>query len=333
MNILLSKSQHSARLFLVLALLLAPVANIMAGAASPRFNNMSLFSVAKEPGGYRMIVNGSQASWEQFLTDQEVREMKLGKYENPAFRARIHRFCAGSLAPRALVLYTAVNSNPSDAKLAIEFAHALQNNYPDERIYRDPLSGQTDARVGRLIHVVANRPASLAAIIAPESFVNQTSIRNIQDELTAKHVRVFEYTNGAVASWTGETNLGIIVVTGHSSEGLMRFVDTIGKAGFFRDNIVVFNSCGTELTESMISRINSDHGAIATLGFQGTIEASKVNLFLLDVTEKAFEKNYETCSFTTIAIECAVKHQLSGLWTVCCVNSSAPTQSYARYEP
>jgi hypothetical protein len=332
------KTRDWARIIALSLVSVGVMDSTLATAAVSSFQHMNLFTVTRQAEGYFVRIWAHGMELDHHFSNEDFQQMKTGNWHSTSFESSLTQ-CEDLLVARndrrALVLHLEDTQDRASAAAATEFAYALQKCYPSRRIYRDPLSSSTDDRVGKLHAFKAKRPEDLAAIIAPESFLNQTSVRNIEDALTNLRVQVIEYSsNTPTPIWTGGTNKGIIVITGHSSPGLARFVETIGTAGYFRDNFVVFNSCGTALTEEMISRINSDHGAIATLGFQGTIEAAKVNLFLLDAIQKTFEEKDHPRSFADVVAQSALKMGLNGLWTLCyCMPTQCPQadppQSYA----
>lgn len=298
---------------------------------SRNFMNMRLFTVARQTGGYLMTVHACQnPEVQHFITDEEFEMMKMGKYQNSSHN--LETFSCGDLLSKpidrqALVLHLDNNANEdsSQANAADEFAFALQSNFPSARIYRDPLSDETDKRVGKLNHFVVKTPQDLIAVIAPETFgVNQTAIHNIEEVLREQGVQVSEFQNGSISSWDGGEGKGVIVITGHSNEEMANFIRAVGKAGYFRNNYVLFNSCETELTRKMITQINSEYGAVATFAHQGTIEASKVNLFINDLISRvlANESQQHIRSFGDFLIGSLRKYGLNGLWTLC-FNDSA----------
>jgi hypothetical protein len=159
-------------------------------------------------------------------------------------------------------------------KEADEFAFNLQRAYPDVSVYRDPLSERTASLVKRLNEVVASRPSEMVAIVADSSFRRRPKdynlIQDLKVELEKAGVRVIKYSSGSSGSPIPPIarGKGLIIITGHSSDELADFVRTLGQAGVFRDNYVLFNSCETPLSRQVITEINTRYAAVATFAHQ-----------------------------------------------------------------
>jgi len=92
-------------------------------------------------------------------------------------------------------------------------------------------------------------------------------------------------------------------------------VSKLGDLKVFKDNFVIFLSCETPLTRTLVTKIVSKYGAKAVFSPEGTIKASDVQQFLEDLAPHL--ANPGQSRFRDIIFETARRHSLNGTWTVC----------------
>ncbi|MDB5356022.1 MAG: hypothetical protein JWN24_2475 [Phycisphaerales bacterium] len=241
-----------------------------------------------------------------------------------------HPFSQGmkASANQAHVVYSNVlmrKVGPESAA-ADEFAFAVQRAYPLQRIYRDPLSPRTAQLVELLNAHVVKRMDAVNAIIAGQSFrgVDDGKVMAIlRQELIQAGVNVIEFNGADGAHWLGAKGQTMIVITGHSDPELAGFVKALGEAGYLDGNYVVFNSCGTPLTRSLVDLINGRYKATGTFTYEGKISAANVENMLSELASKLklhcqdFLKQAGPPKFVDLLRETVQKFKLNGVWVIC----------------
>jgi hypothetical protein len=115
--------------------------------------------------------------------------------------------------------------------------------------------------------------------------------------------------------YAGTGNRTVIVITGHTSEELAKYVRELGDAGYFRDNYVVFNSCEAALTEQLRTEITTRYGAAAAFSPEGTITVNSVQQAVLDLVNRVRE-NKEQNLFRLLN-DSFRRNNVHGIWSIC----------------
>jgi hypothetical protein len=197
------------------------------------------------------------------------------------------------------------------------FIFSLQKSYPVTRVIRDPFSERTPALVAGVLQFNSGGPSGVFALIAEDSFrvADFKIVQNIKAELTSAGVSVINVSKAQIGPWTGGRGKGLIVITGHSDAALADFVQHLGQNGYFKDNYVIFNSCRTPLTRSLVDRINGSFGASGTFAFDSKIDVARAEDFLADMAQRFTSAPDQT--FETILRDSVRRAGLNGVWTVC----------------
>jgi len=223
-----------------------------------------------------------------FLVDQsEVEDPKKLDSNNPL------RLVLDQLGSAALTMYTAPHALRAGRyqKTADSFAFKLAAAYPERSIFRDYFTSSTVQRSQGML----TRPLG-----APKDFVilrakGDTGVTDygVVADLEAKYIApnaipqvTYDGTNAqAISSQIGGRNLNVIVLTAHSSEALRKMVYDLGNAGAFRDNVVIFLSCRTEVTRHLTEFIGGK-GAKSVVVADRAIPVDQATNTLIRLFEK-----------------------------------------------
>jgi hypothetical protein len=216
----------------------------------------------------------------------------------------------------SLVLYSHPLMRKAGPELtaAKDVTFALQRAYPEMRIHRDPLSAETVARAKRLNGRALGNLGDILVLVADDSFrvPQNATVKNIQDELTAEGLKPDVF---AGQKYAGPTGRAVIVITGHTSAELAKYVRELGEAGYFKDNFVVFNSCESPLTEQLLTEMTSRYGAAAAFAHEKKIGIDEVQQYLLDFVKKV--KATGELNLFKLLLETLHRNKLNGVWSIC----------------
>jgi len=110
---------------------------------------------------------------------------------------------------------------------------------------------------------------------------------------------------------TFPTNSSLIVIAGHSADELRRYVATLISKGAFKNNVVVFGSCGTPLTAELRQEIRGA-GATALYAFENTITDVDVQRLLKSIVTA--RKTKSTDDLVGHVIRWGVSQNIHGAW-------------------
>ena len=270
---------------------------------------MNLFSISASDQGFEVFFGKGSAQ----VSKQDIDQMQKGTPLDPN-----HPLTKMLNAEEqgAFVLYTE-KSEGTSLKDADRLVFAMQKAYPNKHIYRDPYSAATGDLAAKLNALRVSSPRDFVAVIAGDSF-NATDwniLQNILPDLKAKGLeKGIKVQKGQVPVWKGGTGKAVIVITGHIDEQLVAFVHELGKAGYYRDNYIILNSCNEPATRTLASSIVKDYGAVGAFCYDSKIKAASVESFMLDLIEtvrKGIDKRFVDLMNSTIR-----KHNLNGVWTL-----------------
>jgi hypothetical protein len=194
----------------------------------------------------------------------------------------------------------------------------LTNSMPEARIYKDLFTKETLSKTVSLSERPQGTPNDYVAIIADESFrvTDWNAIQDITSELADAGVQVLSYRHEKVFLPTDGRPKNVIVVTAHSDQQLAKFVDSLGEMGAFRGNYILFNSCGTRLTGSLVEKINQQYGAIATYSYDDVIDRGRVQDFVYELTDAVRNQTEPWRGLSGLVQQLTRKNGLRGIWTV-----------------
>jgi len=205
---------------------------------------------------------------------------------------------------------------------ADKLAFSMAKAYPRVRILREPYTPDTGKKVKGVIDTEIDS-ANVVCITACDSF-SVTQWRTIQNikpaliELGLKADNFVEVRDGVRPSMRRERNQAVIVITGHINANLEKFIDSLGEAGVFSDNLVILNTCNQALTRKVVEKILDDYGAIGVFSFQGDAEgeirASSIEEYLLDMANELRGKSKQ--NLYDLLKKVIMNKGLNGLWTV-----------------
>ena len=217
-----------------------------------------------------------------------VANMRKGIQPPPGHE--IHDALAKIPEDRPFVLYSDPQMVASSARVAEsrEVAYALQRAFPARKFFMDPLTPETEERARYLANFVAKNADELMAVVAPKSFgvYDGNIVKNLIGDLEEAGIRVVKFEGRTIAKAAPGAARGVIVLTGHTSKELSRFVEVLGKAGYFKDQLVIFNSCGSELTDAVVASMNGKFGARGVVSYDGKIAIDRVEDMLFDLAQR-----------------------------------------------
>lgn len=218
-----------------------------------------------------------------------------------------------------LVLFTSpLQENAGDLqKVADDFAFSLRRAYPRAKIFRDPVTDRTVENVREVGTLSITDPAEIRVVIAEETFnvKDFKIVQNMRELLEQAKFDVQVFKAGETLRWKRSTSKGVIVITAHSDKKLANFVDALGNAGVLRNNVVILNSCRTSVTREVISKVNSEYGAIGTYAYGGKIDVRALKMALHEYCKWAVEN--ASAGFPAALEESLAKSNLQGIWTIC----------------
>ncbi|HYI12347.1 MAG TPA: hypothetical protein VEK57_25055 [Thermoanaerobaculia bacterium] len=265
-----------------------------------------LANVLRAKGGYRILMADRSVR----LTMSEAARLALGQRLPPD-----HALSRILIEDPSFVVY----SHPLMAREgryradADQIAFDVQRSYPEVRVFKDDLSDRTAGRAETVSQFLIGNPEDVVILKADDSFhVDDANIlKDITDDLKSSGIQVEEITPHAAVAAVGRSRL-VIVLSGHIDAKLAEFVRQAGEAGYFRNNIVAFNSCASALTSQLVHEMNTRYGAVATWRYDGKIPAAKVQEILLKLHDEIDQK-------PTLDDWKRYVHEegLSGVWNIC----------------
>lgn len=243
-----------------------------------------LANVLRVKGGYRILMADRSIS----LTNTEVAGLDRGERLPPQ-----HALSRAIARDPSFVIY----SHPlmvregryrSDAD---RLAFSIQRSYSEAHVFKDDLSDLTQSRAHAVNNFVITDASDVIVLKAAGSFgVDDANIVNdVADELAKSGITVTEVSRDAAVTAPDRPRL-VIVISGHIDENLAAFVRYAGEAGYFRNNIVAFNSCASNLTSQLVHEMNTRYGAVATYRYESKIPAVKVQEILMRLNEEIDQK-------------------------------------------
>lgn len=267
-----------------------------------------LANVLRVKGGYRVLMADRSIR----LTNAEAAQLDRGERLPPE-----HALSRAIARDPGFVVY----SHPLMAREgryrsdADRLAFSIQRSYSEARVFKDDFSDSTESRARAVNDFVIDSASAIIVLKAADSLkVDDANIINdIVDELAKSGIAVKEISeNSASISTTDGHSRLVIAISGHIDESLAAFVRRAGEAGHFRNNIVVFNSCASELTSQLAHEINTRYGAIATYRYEGKIPAVKVQEILLKLNDNIDQKP-RMDDWKHFVLE----EGLTGVWNIC----------------
>lgn len=125
-------------------------------------------------------------------------------------------------------------------------------------------------------------------VTAPDSFNVQDGkiVQNIKDELAVAGIRAVEFGQSGLPAFAGNRGKGVIVITGHASKELSAFIAELGDAGYFRKNLVILNTCQSEVSRDVANSVTSKYGAKGVLSYEGRLPIDLMEDLLVDLSSR-----------------------------------------------
>jgi hypothetical protein len=204
----------------------------------------------------------------------------------------------------------------------MKFAHALGRAYPDLNVVID----DPNPRVPLLAEKIAQLPIpakNIYVVIDRQYSVKfQGALADDADELRKQvgrdNVVFFDGNEPSLPPSADER--AVIVITGHSDSALEAFIDRLAEKGYLRNNLVVLQSCGSELSPRLVSKINNKYGAAGTFHYPDKILEDDALQHTKEVLRAATSAS---TAFGRIVRDRAAKppkawgRAMEGVWTIC----------------
>lgn len=272
---------------------------------------VSPLDVRCDLGACEVIVEGQVIA----ITKAEVAQLKSGKSLPEKHPLTIALTSLDGKPAMALENAFTVRSSKVRGQID-EILFSLQRAYPVFLIRRD-LPSEASIANSRLIGSRQPPPPSdVISILPTETFGvdDRKIVQNIRGLLQERGFPVVDVPESVDWQWKYEGGKTVLVITGHSSEQLKRYVEYLGSKGVFRGNVVILNSCGTPITRETTQQINSEFGAASTFTFSGKIPAADVEDFVIGLS--ADIPTHSDTPLARIILERARLSNLRGIWTV-----------------
>lgn len=284
--------------------------------ASNSTSKMQLFNVINDSD--RFIVDLPDGRTVQ-VTKDAIASHSTGRNLDP--QGLLDSFLTNGDAAKVLFSNPLMHSPGPELTATKDFLFHLQQAYPSIQLFLDPLSSGTAERAQAVKTLAARNGSDVVVIEADKSFhvADGNIIKNMTEEFRSANIPVIHYDGGTVVKWTGGEGKTVIIITGHSDQQLKAFAEELGDAGYLKGNAVIFNSCGTELTDEIIREINTKYGALATFNYRGAVRAASVSDAMSSfVTElkQAFNASGSLNVADTIR-RAVIRAKAIGLWIVC----------------
>ena len=265
-----------------------------------------LANLLRVEGGYRILMKDHSVR----LTNAEVALLERGERlphehalsrairRDPSFVSYSHPFMARPGRHRSE---------------ADRLAFAIQRSYPEAHVFKDDLSAETENRVRAVTGFVIDDPGKVLVLKAESSFgvTDAQIVNDIASELADAGIQVEEFAEDAKAK-TGERRL-VVVISGHIDEKLAEFVRRVGSAGYFQGNVIVFNSCASDLNSQLVHEMNTRYGAVATYRYEGKIPAVEIQEILMKLKDTIHQQP----KLEEIWKGFVREGGLNGVWNVC----------------
>ena len=276
-------------------------------------SDMKLFTVLGFDDGTHDLQWGDQLLT---ISSEEFKSLQAGHPLPPTHPLTVsltNNDAAKVLYANPMMQYTGEALSNADA-----FVFALQKSYPDVPIYRDPFSSDTHEKVKALRAFTISGPSAITAIVASETFRPKVddfgAVKAIEANLKQAGVAVVEFKDNESFQWTNSKGRALIVITAHSNDALRVFVEKLGEAGVFEGNFVLFNSCGTELSRSLVNEMNSRFKSAATFALSGTILPQTLQASMSELAGNL--NGTDKIEFGKLLIKTFNSHDLEGVWTI-----------------
>lgn len=175
-------------------------------------------------------------------------------------------------------------ANNAEKRTAEDSAFRLQRSNPDFLICQSLMTrpAETRQRVQDLSTFVLHDPGDIIVVKPGPTFaVVDYKMVNIEGILRQSGVRVLTFDEAT--KWPFGSSKVVFVLTGHTSRAFANYVQALGDAGVFRDNIVVLNTCDSDTTRNLLDLINDRYQAVATFCYEGNIPSVRVQDLLVDL--------------------------------------------------
>jgi hypothetical protein len=240
---------------------------------------VALFAVLKEGESYRVIMpsarvanlkkepEGPLQEFDTFMiTGTQLTNIRTLRPDHPM------SIVLAGLGGAALTMYSAPHTIiPGEfQKAADDFAFKLAGSYRDLPIFRDYFTLDTIPRSSVLISRQFGSPKNYAVLTSSKDrkIKDWGIIANLQKSYIDRYgIPVYTY-NGInadeLSQQLGNKDKNIILVTAHASPELQKMIYELGKAGVFKNNIVIFMSCRQQVTRDL-SEFMGGQGATAVV--------------------------------------------------------------------
>jgi hypothetical protein len=297
--------------------------------------DVALFAVLKEGDGFRVIVptdriaalkdlpNNDLKDFDTFtITNAEIDSLRSLSSDHPL------SFVLAGLNGAALAMYTAPFAIvPGQFQEASDdFAFRLAAVHRDLPILRDYFTEETVPRSREML----SRPFGEASRYVVLTAARDTRLRDwgLVANIRKSHIDRF---NIPVVTYDGKNaaelglrlggkDLNIIVITAHSAPDLQQMIYELGNAGAFKNNVVIFMSCRTEMTRRL-TEVVGGYGAKGVVVTDQVVSRSDADATLRNLFEKFENDASKSRPFRQVIFEAfrnfggLISVSMMGLWS------------------
>jgi hypothetical protein len=277
---------------------------------------VALFAVLKEQDGFRVIAPQSRVAMLKDRADRPLQEFDTFMISDAAVTNisaldpdHPMMVLLRGLNGAALTMYSAPHTiRPGKYQAAADdFAFKLAAAHRDLPIFRDYFTPQTIPRSEALQNRVFGQPSGYVVLTpSKDTKIKDWNIVNdVRPIIDPLNIPVLTY-DGANASQLGERlggkDLNIILVTAHSAPELQAMIYDLGSAGAFKDNIVIFMSCSTEVTRHLTEYMGGQ-GARGVVVTDSIVERNSAASTLASLFRKFRDEKSSTRPFRDVVFE------------------------------
>lgn len=256
-----------------------------------------------------------------YITENQLTSLMAGeKIDDPDFQTAISLLLETNAS---LILWSHPMMQKAGAArdATIRFAHALGRAYPKLNVVIDSPNVQVPALAAQISSLSISPQDVLVVIDGQYSVKFQGELADQAEELRklvgTQNVVFFDGKEPVLAP--SPRRRAVIVITGHSDIALEKFIEHLAEKGYLKDNLVVLESCGGDLSPRLVAKINSEYGAAGTFHYAGKI---------LEVDAVAHTKEIlgglkSGSAFGRLVRDRAAKPskawqgKMEGVWTIC----------------
>lgn len=210
------------------------------------------------------------------------------------------------------------------AEVLHQFASGMNLSYPDLGVYKDPPADDLPERVAALEEARLSETPIRVIVDLSFGVAHAEPAKKVAEKyMDRPGIEVVYYLDDTPAMKRKASSPSLtIVITGHSNQQLAQLVRDLGSKGFLKNNFVVFESCGTALTDDLVAEMLGRYGAKAAYHYANPINPDDAAGLLDNMLQRKFKPGVTPLqSVPTKATkelpEKKAEALIAGAWTIC----------------